>query len=554
VVRSPVVRAVIAAVVLGACSDGPDPGGLTRADARPPPPTSTTLVVTITDGPGGPPIPGRIVLHGEDGKHLSIGKLDMWDIEQDLAFCDLGPGVVGTWDSILLPDGTGEIPVGGDHCAPSPAVPFGRYRLVALQGIEHEMFETEVVLEPARGKIHVIAPLARAWRADGALSADLHVHAEGSGDSIMPRDLRVQTELVAGVQVIGSSDHNRNDGFIDQIIALGLEGKIASLPGNEASTDMAHANVFPAAVDPGAPRNGAPAGEELLPLTARELWTRLRQVPGARLIQLNHPRLRWAAYYDWAGWDGESWPPPMPVDFDAVEVLNGMSAFDVPGDERIQRSAGDLYTLVHHGVYVTGVANSDTHHLSNFLAGVPRNYVYADDLRLEPFDEDGFVDALKRRRVLMTTGPLLEVDAAGAGAGGLAVAASGKVPLTIRLRQASYAKTSRVRVLVGRELRHAIDVPPGATAFEWSGELAVGPDDTWIGVDAGGTEPLPRELHGLGAGKHPMPPFAMINPILVDVDGDGFRPAQKPWIAPDLAPPPWDGKSPPAECFPARDL
>jgi hypothetical protein len=525
--------------------------GLLRPDALPPPATSTTLVVFITEGEGGPVIPGRVVLFGEDGAPVRVGFRDMWDgIDQDIGFCDLAPGVIGTFDGLFLVDGSGEIPVGDDRCHPSPAVPFGRYRLVALQGIEHEMFETYVELAPRRGKVVVNAPLRRAWSPEGALSADLHVHADGSGDSVLPRDVRVISELVAGVRVIGASDHNLNGTFSEVIEALGLRGQIASLTGNEASADMIHASVFPAVIDPAHPRGGAASYDELRLLSAAQTWAHLRALPGRPLVQLNHPRLRFAAYFDYAGWDGSSWPPPMPIDFDAVEVVNGLSAFNLPDDMRIERGVQDLYTMVDNGHLVTGVGNSDTHHLTSVLAGVPRNYVFSDDLALDPFDEDGFIDAVRRRRVMLTTGPWLAVRAGGAGPGELAVATDGTVRVEIELRQATFVRATRVRLWLARQLVETIAMPPGSTAFAFGATLPVGATDTWIGVDAAGDEPLPRALHSLADGKLPVPPFAMVNPILVDADGDGVytpRPA-KPAVVPDLPPPPWDGRTEPAEC------
>ena len=63
------------------------------------------------------------------------------------------------------------------------------------------------------------------------------------------------------------------------------------------------------------------------------LFDRLHGLPGRPIIQVNHPRLRWAAFFDDAGWDGAGWPPPFPTDFEALEVLGGFLSFNAPGDE-----------------------------------------------------------------------------------------------------------------------------------------------------------------------------------------------------------------------------
>jgi len=77
---------------------------------------------------------------------------------------------------------------------------------------------------------------------------------------------------------------------------------------------------------------------------------------------------------------------------------------------------------------------------------------------------------------------------------------------------------------IGGEVRYVLQVPEGATRFDWTSDEPVGATDTWIGVDAAGDIALPIEITGddlwqLDRGG--MKPRALINPILVDADGDG---------------------------------
>src|SRR5262249_24302432 len=130
------------------------------------------------------------------------------------------------------------------------------------------------------------------------------------------------------------------------------------------------------------------------------------------VVQLNHPRFRVNALYDGVGWNGVSWPPPFPLAFDAVEVIAGYSAFNTEGDRRLDDGVCDFYTLIDHGHLVIGVGNSDTHDLNWVLDGTARNYGVAEDPKLKPVDEAGFLAALRARRVVATTGPWLDVEAA----------------------------------------------------------------------------------------------------------------------------------------------
>jgi hypothetical protein len=511
---------------------------------------TTVLSILVTDGVGGASLPAKaVLLHPTSGEIQGVGTWDIYDGKaQDRGFCDLGHGVLGTGEGFILPDGSGDLPIGvAAGCEPAPAIPYGTYDLVVLRGIEYEMFQTRVTLTPGAGRITVVAPLERAWTPTGALAADLHVHTELSNDSWVAPGVRVLSELVTGMQVIGFSDHNVNDG-LDQIVdTLGVRGQVATINGNEITVDLLHANVFPVRANPALPRGGADSYEQVNPLTAKQFIDYARALPEQPLLQLNHPRLGFAAYFDYSGWNGTTWPPPMPMDFDAVEIISGMQAFNEPGDQRLERSMRDLYTMTEHGRLVAAVGNSDTHHLTGVLAGVPRSYVFVDDTRLDPFDETGFLDAVRARRVVATTGPWLEVQAAdGAASGQLTQASNEKVTVSIHLAQAGFVHASRIRVWVANQIVKEMTFDPTSRTIDWSVEVGVGPTDTWIGVDATGDEALPDVVSGpylRRAGHGGLPPAALINPILVDADGDGkWNPpaavAAKRLPVPDLRPPP----------------
>src|SRR5688572_16411310 len=167
-----------------------------KPKARPAGPPGT-LHVRITDGAGGPPIAARVVLLDGD-EPLRIGVLDQYQARQGRGACRIADGAVGTWDGLLVWRGEAEIPVGGgDRCEPTPAIPFGRYRVRAWRGIEHEIWEGEVSLSPAT-RTELLIALERALRVDDAVTADLHVHAADSNDSGVPDDIRAMSMMAAG--------------------------------------------------------------------------------------------------------------------------------------------------------------------------------------------------------------------------------------------------------------------------------------------------------------------------------------------------------------------
>jgi hypothetical protein len=177
-------------------------------------------------------------------------------------------------------------------------------------------------------------------------------------------------------------------------------------------------------------------------------------------------------------------------------------------------------------MWVTGVGTSDVHHLSGVLDGVARTYVLVDDARTEPFDEAGFLAAVRARRAIATTGPWLDVEVAAAaggadgsgGPGQTVRAPDGRVNVDVELAQANFVHADHVRVLVGGLVVHTEPIAPGAQRLRFTVPLTVHPP-TWIGVDAGGDEPLPVEQTGtyqLEKGRRGVTPFAIINPIRVE--------------------------------------
>lgn len=485
------------------------------------PRSTTTLAITVTDQ--GRPVGARVLLFDSSGQPVRIGTIDLYGKRQGAAACAIGPSVVGSWDGIILADGTAEVPVGVDACVPSPAIRYGRYRVWAWRGIEYEKWEGEVDLSANRGRVELKIALDRAWVPHGTLAADLHVHAHASNDSTMPNPQRVVAQVAAGIQVVALTDHNSNGDLDADIAALKLEERIASIAGNELTANAQHVNVYPVPYERNLPRGGAPTGVENA--TADQLFAIGHAMKTNPIVQVNHPRFRVNSLYDTVGWDGVSWPPPFSTGFDAVEVLAGYSAFNVDGDRRLDDGVRDFYTFIDHGHLITGVANSDTHDLNWVLDGTARTYVFVDDARTNPFDEAAFIAALRARRVVATTGPWLDVEVAGVGPGGV-VRAKGAVTVDITLSQTKWVKCERIRITIGGPtLAQTIDVPADARTFHWTGKIDVGSADTWIGITADGDTAMPLEFTGSYQkdkwGRAGVTPFALASPILVDVDGDG---------------------------------
>jgi hypothetical protein len=540
--------AVACAACLVACGKG---SKKKPPDAKPIPKVSTTTFAPRVTA-NGKAVGARVLLIGADGEPLRMGNLDVYGKRQGAAACAISPEVIASYDGIILARGSGDVPVGVDTCVPSPAIPYGHYKVWAWRGIEYELWEGTVDLSADRGRVELAIPLERAWTPTGALAADLHVHAKASLDSLVPNPQRVVAQVAAGVQVIALSDHNTNGDLDAEIADLGLEDSVASIASNEVSSDWFHFGVYPVVVDKTKPHGGALGDDVMRNAGLDAMLTIIKRMPGDPIIQVNHPRFRSVALYDNTGWDGVSWPPPFPLEFDAVEVLSGYTAFNVPGDRRFDDSVRDFFTLTDHGVLVAPLGNSDTHDLNWVLDGTSRNYVFMPEERMDlrSFDEGAFVEAIRRRRVVATTGPWLSVLASSSeqakstvGPGATVRSSNGSVWLDITLAQAKFVKTERIRITIGGTagpvLVETIDVPAGARTHRWTGSVAVGKLDTWIAVTADGDTALPLAITGSYQkdrwDRPGVTPYALAAPILVDANRDGAWTRKGP---PNPPPPP----------------
>lgn len=454
------------------------------------------LVVTLSAD--GAPAAGRIVLFDAAGQQVRNGTLDLYNQRQGGSACRIGPQVIASWGGLVVGPASARspIPVGTGACA----IPPGRYRVWAWQGFEYERWEGELDIA-ASGRTSLAIPLARAFDARGMIAADFHVHAHASNDSGMPDEQRVLAQIASGLDVGALANHNVYGDLDAAIATLGFGDIYTSIASSELTSEALHVGAYPVPTDaPPAP------SETLVKAGAAELFAIARAMPTRPIVQVNHPRFRYGALFDLTRWDGVAWPPPFPLEFDAIEVIAGYSAFNLEGDRRIDDGVRDLYTLTEHGKLVAALGNSDTHDFNWVLDGTARTYLHATR------DEASVIAAIRARRTQATTCPLLVVTANGAGPGETATATNGSVHVVVDVRQAAWCGATTTKIVVGNTL-HA------TAGTHWEGDLPI-TSPTWIGVTVEGPTTLPLEMTGTyqrDKWQHPgITPYAVISPILVE--------------------------------------
>jgi hypothetical protein len=311
------------------------------------------------------------------------------------------------------------------------AIPPGRYRVTITHGFEYTMHQSDVAVI-ADKTAAVAAELDRVVDTRGWISADLHVHAQPSPDSTVPLSDRVLALAAAGVEVAVATDHNAVTDYGRAIRERGLEPWLASIVGDEVTTrgvPLGHFNVFPLAV-----------GSDPIPfdhIGPPALVSAARAAPPSdrdKVIQLNHPRMGSIGYFELLRFDLRDIPawrersPLIETGFDAIEVFNGD---DYAKLDEVERVMHDWYALLDAGVRVTATGNSDSHKLTYHECGVPRNLVQMADDDPARFDERRFIDAVRRGRVVVSSGPVVMMEVAGRGVGESAPAGDQEIHVTV---------------------------------------------------------------------------------------------------------------------------
>ncbi|MFT3771250.1 MAG: CehA/McbA family metallohydrolase [Minicystis sp.] len=443
-----------------------------------------TLRFGVTDKASGKALPVRVLVRGIKGTSDPDWGTD----------ADRGAALNVTYAET----GAGERPV-----------PPGKYHVTIDRGFEYTMFEKDI--EIAAGKTtEVSAAIDRVVDTKGWISADLHLHAVASPDAPQPNADRVRALVGTGVEVGVATDHNRVTDYKPVIQELKVGAWMASVVGDEITTrepNWGHFNAFP-----------LPAGSEPLPyraLTPKALFAAARAggtMGPDTVVQVNHPRMGGIGYFEIVRFDRDDiagWAKRVSVGdlgFDAMEVFNGDHYARM---DKVEECLRDWYALLDAGYRFTATGNSDSHRLSFHEAGVPRNLVAVPDDDPARFDEKAFVAAVRKGRVVVSSGPFVRMEANGKGIGETIPA--GTATVSIVVEAPPWVDVDKVELVRRGETQATWTGPfaKGTRRFEIKTEVPLQKGD-WIVAIARGSKPM-SHLHRPGA-----KPLAFTNPIWVE--------------------------------------
>ncbi len=400
-------------------------------------------------------------------------------------------------------------------------LPVGTFLASASRGPEYSVDHKviEVVKEDNRGLVFVID---RVVETPGLISFDPHIHTTRSDGSPSVSE-RIRSVVAEGIEVLAATDHNTITNYAPTLNALGLADALMVIPGSEVTTpNVIHFNTYPMAIRPVEMGNGVihPIAESASPLFAAGR----DKNPGA-LLQLNHPRAGGLGYFNNLSLELESAATALPgldLNIDLLEVLNGPYYFSSN-----RAVIEDWFHLLNRGYAIPIVGSSDSHGIDQDESGYSRTYVYLPDEKQVPFDQGAFVDSLKNGRSFVSNGPLIAFGVNGHQTpGGLVEAKTGKVDIALRVWSAPWVDVNEVRLILNGERRIVFPVrPPSGAIDKFQQQIRISlTEDTTICVETMGGKTLYPVLQSpsrTGSREDGTLPYALTNPIFVDIDGNG---------------------------------
>jgi hypothetical protein len=444
-------------------------------------------------------------------------------------------------NSASIPSGnTTYAPTGGGQIQLAP----GDYRLIASRGPEYDITSVDVTV-PAGGSTSATLTLPRQVDTTGWFASDFHVHAAPSADTAVPPRDRVASLAGEGVEVMVSSDHDQIFDYAPVIDLLGMGTWIRSIVGTELTSNtgpapfalgVGHFNGWPLVVDPTARKNGTPEDDGVEP---NVLYDRLRS-KGAQVVQMNHPEWDVLGFLSTLGYDPTAPLTMAPnnfllrpsmlgtgtrnIDFDAIELLNGLSF------PTYKKSRDIWMSFLDQGYVITATAASDTHRVAGTAVGLPRTYVKVPSDAPADFDVATFDASLHQMAASGTSGPFVTAELLHgtdvAGIGQMITATTGPLQLHVRVQAPCWIPVGDLRVYANGTLYLTQDInAPCTSAVRFDGTFTLTPAvDTAYVVEE--EERLPRDTstfykqvsNYLYQG---MTFLAFTNPLFVDVDGNG---------------------------------
>lgn len=401
-------------------------------------------------------------------------------------------------------------------------LPVGTYLAYASRGPEYSMDKKVIeVLEDE--PLELTFRIDKVVKTPNLISIDPHMHTTYS-DGRMGVAERLKSVIAEGVDVAVACDHNTITDYYPTLKKLRLNKYLAVIPGTEVTiSGMIHYNTYPQKYRPEEEGNGAisPLSEEVTPL-----FEASRQKAPGIILQINHPRSGTLGYFNNYQLDLESAATVFEnfnASFDILEIMNG-PYFYSSNFTAIE----DWLHLLNRGYYFPLVASSDTHGIDRAEPGYSRTFVSYDGGETDSLDWNALSRAILKGQSFATNGPIVEFKVNNKyTSGDTLTATDGRVDVSVKVWSAPWIAVDEVRLIVNGERRIIF---PVQTKKEVIQKFSLPPlgisleEDSYIVVEILGKEslfPVLQRSSRSGFSVNATLPYALTNPVFVDVDGNG---------------------------------
>ena len=399
-------------------------------------------------------------------------------------------------------------------------VPAGTYLVFASRGPEYSIHQTVVELFKDQEK-DLIFEIEKVVDTSGLISMDPHMHTTNSDARVSIAE-RIRSVAAEGIEVAVSTDHNYISDYIPDLNRLGMDKYIHVIYGNEVTTrELLHYNTYPIRIRKDEPANGA---INAFPDSVKRLFSSSRAKDPGALIQVNHPRAGTIGYFNNFQLDTETAAfakDTIDLSFDILEVLNG------PHYSGGNASAiKDWLNLINRGYYFPIVGSSDTHSIDRSEPGYSRTYVLYEGKGTQKLDENNLIQAIRSGKSFASNGPLIEfLVNDGFSFGDTLTDSDGEVTIKIKVWSAPWVCVDQVCLIVNGKRKMGFPSTrdrSGVVKFYKDFSLKLLRDSALV-VEVVGSRslfPVMQRQSRSGRVEDACTPYAISNPVFVDIDGN----------------------------------
>lgn len=401
-------------------------------------------------------------------------------------------------------------------------LPAGTYLVSASRGPEYSR-DQEIVEVLEDEHMELIFTVDKLLDTTGLVSVDPHMHTTHS-DGDVDIEERIRSVVAEGVEVAMATDHNILIDYFPVLERLGLEEELTTIIGNEVTVSgLIHYNTYPLTYRNDEVMNGA---IHAVSDRTKPLFDASRQKDPGTLIQINHPRAGTLGYFNNLELELDTAASAIvnfDTSFDVLESLNGPHAYS-SNSVAIQ----DWLNLLNRGYYKPLVGSSDAHGIDRDEPGYSRTYVYYKGAKGKDLDTMAVIQAIKKGHSFASNSPLVELLVnENFIPGDSCSTADGKVKVHVKVRSAPWVSVDEVKILINGERKLVFPVKTEHThivKFDEDVVLTLERDATIIAEVVGKKSlyPVVQRTSRDGLLENAVLPYALTNPVFVDVDGNGI--------------------------------